>query len=39
MDAIQGVVRTGKVVRRSDLSTANKNDFVLFVVSQGAEEL
>ena len=35
----QGVVRTGKVVRRSDLSTANKNDFVLFVVSQGAEEL
>jgi hypothetical protein len=36
---MQSVVRTGKVVRGSDVSTANKTDFVLFVVSQGAEEL
>jgi hypothetical protein len=31
---MQGVVRTGKVVRGFDVSTANKNDVVLFVVSE-----
>ena len=31
---MQGVVRTGKVVRGFDVSTANINDVVLFVVSE-----
>jgi hypothetical protein len=30
----QGVVRTGKVVQGFDVSTANKNDVVLFVVNE-----
>jgi hypothetical protein len=30
----QGVVRTGKVVRGFDVSTANKNDVVLFVANE-----
>ena len=30
----QGVVRTGKVVQGFDVSTANKNDIVLFVVNE-----
>jgi hypothetical protein len=30
----QGVVRTGKVVQGFDVSTANKNDVVLFVVKE-----
>lgn len=31
---MQGVVRTGKVVQGLDVSTANKNDVVLFVVNE-----
>ena len=31
---MQGVVRTGKVVQGFDVSTANKNDVVLFVVNE-----
>jgi hypothetical protein len=31
---MQGVVRTGKVVQGFDVSTANKNDIVLFVVNE-----
>ncbi len=31
---MQGVVRTGKVVQGFDVSTANKNDAVLFVVNE-----
>jgi hypothetical protein len=31
---MQGVVRTGKVVQGFDVSTANKNDVVLFVVDE-----
>ena len=31
---MQGVVRTGKTVQGLDVSTANKNDVVLFVVSE-----
>jgi hypothetical protein len=31
---MQGVVRTGKVVQGVDVSTANKNDVVLFVVNE-----
>ncbi|HEX8893270.1 MAG TPA: hypothetical protein VF783_08095, partial [Terriglobales bacterium] len=30
----QGVVRTGKLVQGFDVSTANKNDVVLFVVNE-----
>jgi hypothetical protein len=30
----QGVVRTGKMVQGFDVSTANKNDVVLFVVNE-----
>jgi hypothetical protein len=31
---IQGVVRTGKVVQGFDVSTANNNDIVVFVVNE-----
>jgi hypothetical protein len=31
---MQGVVRSGKVVQGFDVSTANKNDVVLFVVNE-----
>ena len=31
---MQGVVRTGRVVQGFDVSTANKNDVVLFVVNE-----
>ena len=31
---MQGVVRTGNLVQGFDVSTANKNDVVLFVVSE-----
>ncbi len=31
---MQGVVRTGKVVQGFDVSTANKNDVILFVVNE-----
>jgi len=31
---MQGMVRTGKVVQGFDVSTANKNDAVLFVVNE-----
>ncbi len=31
---MQAVVRTGKVVQGFDVSTANKNDVVLFVVNE-----
>jgi hypothetical protein len=31
---LQGAVRTGKVVQGFDVSTANKNDVVLFVVNE-----
>lgn len=34
----QGVVRTGKVVQGFDVSTANKNDVVLFVVDETANQ-
>ncbi len=33
-NVMQGVVRTGKVVQGFDVSTANKNDVVLFVVNE-----
>ncbi len=33
-DVMQGVVRTGRVVQGFDVSTANKNDVVLFVVDE-----
>jgi len=33
---LQGAVRTGKVVQGFDVSTANKNDVVLFVVNETA---
>lgn len=34
----QGVVRTGKVVQGFDVSTVNKNDVVLFVVDETANQ-
>ena len=33
-NVMQGVVRTGKVVQGFDVSTANKNDVVVFVVNE-----
>ncbi len=33
-NVMQGVVRTGKVVQGFDVSAANKNDVVLFVVNE-----
>ena len=35
---MQGVVRTGKVVQGFDVSTANSNDVVLFVVNETAND-
>ena len=35
---MQGVVRSGKVVQGFDVSTANKNDVVLFVVNETTNE-
>jgi hypothetical protein len=35
---LQGVVRTGKRVRGLDVSTANKNDVVLFVVDETSND-
>src|SRR5438270_357953 len=34
----QGVVRTGKTVQGFDVSTANKNDVVLFVVNEATND-
>lgn len=34
----QGVVRTGKIVQAFDVSTANKNDVVLFVVDEATND-
>lgn len=35
---MQGVVRTGKVVQGLDVSTANKNDVVLFVANEATND-
>lgn len=35
---MQGVVRTGKAVQGFDVSTANKNDVVLFVVNEATND-